>query len=126
MLTVVAPLLHGDPVGYFVKPNGARLAWRVRDGQLFIDSSAMIPEANRLPPTRRTPPVAVLTDYNTASAGEAAVLAFRGQPKTKTFGSATMGFASANQSFRLSDGALLLVTGASMPTGQAAPTAMAT
>jgi len=112
MLTVVAPLLRGDPVGYFVKNDGTRLAWHVRAGRMFIDNAALIPEPNPLRLRRPAPPVAVLTDYNTGSAGEAAVLAFQGQPETRSFGHATMGFATANRSFTLSDGALLLITGA--------------
>jgi C-terminal processing protease CtpA/Prc len=59
---------------------------------------------------RPLPPVAVLTDGQTASSGEATLVAFRGLSRTATFGQATAGFATANEPYRLSDGAVLRVT----------------
>ena len=57
-------------------------------------------------------PVAILTDDMTASSGEATLLCFRGLDNTRTFGSPTAGYASANQSFPLKNGySLILTTG---------------
>jgi C-terminal processing protease CtpA/Prc len=48
----------------------------------------------------------------TASSGEATLLCFRGLDNTRTFGSPTAGFASANQAFPLKNGySLVLTTG---------------
>src|SRR5438093_4023326 len=56
------------------------------------------------------PPVAVLTNGNTASAGEAVAISFRGRPSTRSFGSPTYGVPTANTFMKLSDGASILVT----------------
>jgi C-terminal processing protease CtpA/Prc len=61
-----------------------------------------------------SPRVAVLTDNLVASSGEAVVVSFRGRPNTRSFGSATCGLSTANSGFRLSDGATLQLTTASM------------
>ena len=55
-------------------------------------------------------PVAVLTDGRTASSGEAVAVAFRGRPDVRTFGAATAGMTSANETHRMRDGAVIVVT----------------
>lgn len=55
-------------------------------------------------------PIAILIDENTASSGEATLLAFRGMDNVRTFGAHTAGYASANASFDLSDGYTLVLT----------------
>jgi C-terminal processing protease CtpA/Prc len=56
------------------------------------------------------PPVAVLTSYVTASAGEFVVLAFRGRPRTRSFGEATRGAPTGNEGKVMSDGAAITLT----------------
>jgi hypothetical protein len=51
-----------------------------------------------------------LTGPVTASSGEAIVVAFRGRPQTRSFGEPTDGVPTANDTFPLSDGALLVLT----------------
>ena len=55
-------------------------------------------------------PVAILTDEETASSGEAVLLCFRGLDNVRVFGSPTAGYASANESIILSDGSHLALT----------------
>jgi len=55
-------------------------------------------------------PVAVLTDELTASSGEATLVAFHGLDDVRTFGTPTAGYASANMTFTMPDGALILLT----------------
>ena len=55
-------------------------------------------------------PVALLTDENTASSGEATLLCFRGLENTRTFGAPTAGYASANAPFDMPDGSQLVLT----------------
>jgi carboxyl-terminal processing protease len=110
MLTTLAPLLTGPTLGYFVGAAGRRTPWTLRNGQLFHADSAQIPDTNDYQLARAQPPVAILTGPFTASSGEATLIAFRGQPNTRTFGQPTTGLASANQIFTLSDGAVLLIT----------------
>jgi len=55
-------------------------------------------------------PVAILTDENTASSGEATLLTFRGLDKVRSFGAPTAGYASANSPFPMPDGSELVLT----------------
>ena len=55
-------------------------------------------------------PVALLTDENTASSGEATLLCFRGLKNTRTFGAPTAGYASANKPYPMPDGSKLVLT----------------
>lgn len=55
-------------------------------------------------------PVALLIGGNTASSGEGIVVAFQGRPNTRTFGGATAGLATVNQSVALSDSVQIVVT----------------
>lgn len=55
-------------------------------------------------------PVAILTDENTASSGEATLLTFRGLDNVRSFGAPTAGYASANTPFPMPDGSKLVLT----------------
>lgn len=55
-------------------------------------------------------PVAVLVDEETASSGEATMLAFRGLDYSSSFGTRTAGFASANTVYDFPDGSSLMLT----------------
>ena len=55
-------------------------------------------------------PVALLTDGQTASSGEAVLICFRGLDRARTFGAPTAGYASANQPFPMPDGSKLVLT----------------
>jgi carboxyl-terminal processing protease len=94
MLRVLAPLLGPGPVGAFVLPGGAARPWRV-------------PWTARRPWHRPPARIAVLHGPATASSGEAAAIALLGVPGVRSFGAATAGFTTANESFALPDGALL-------------------
>jgi len=54
--------------------------------------------------------VAILTDENTASSGEATLLCFRGLGYARSFGAPTAGYASANQPKAMPDGSQLVLT----------------
>jgi carboxyl-terminal processing protease len=109
MLTVLAPLLDEGVLGAFEGPDG-KSTWTLHAGRVLVDGRPQAAEANPLRLVRPQPPVAVLTDGQTASSGEATLVAFRGLSRTATFGQATAGFATANEPYRLSDGAELIVT----------------
>ena len=57
-----------------------------------------------------SPDIAILTDGDTASSGEALLICFRGLSNVRTFGSPTAGYASANRSFDMGDGSILVIT----------------
>jgi C-terminal processing protease CtpA/Prc len=54
--------------------------------------------------------MALLMTTDTASSGEAVVIAFIDRPNTRRFGTATRGLTTANDGFPLPDGATLMVT----------------
>lgn len=111
MLTVVAPLLGEGERGRFVGPHGST-GWGVRRGHVYNGDRTAF--RWRRIPAARTEPVAVLTDHRTASSGEAVLISFLGAESTRTFGTPTAGYATANQAFPLPDGARLAITTAVM------------
>ncbi|MEV7935764.1 S41 family peptidase [Kitasatospora sp. NPDC088264] len=117
-LAVAAPVLGDGPLGAFVTADGTRSTWSVRDGVPYLDDAPQASPATQhdKAPTHhdKTPgtPVAVLTGRATGSAGEAVAIAFIGRPATRSFGQPTYGVPTGNAAHRLSDGAVLLLTGA--------------
>jgi carboxyl-terminal processing protease len=112
MIASIGPLLGHNPCGYFVAPDSHRYAsWLYRTGyagnehiqtQFIADSIC----DDFIPP----PPVALLIDQTTASAGEAVAVAFHGRSQTRSFGTPPAGRATANQPFHLRDGACIYLT----------------
>jgi hypothetical protein len=122
MLAGLGPILGEGKAGAFVDPGGYAVEWSYQEGQALLGDLVMVqvPEpAYRL--KADAPPVAVLTGTNTASSGEAIVISFRERPHTRSFGLYTAGFSTSNESFPLSDGALMILTTAVLAdrTGQA-------
>ncbi len=105
MLLGVGPIL-GE--GVFARQGSVTLSYR--HGALLQGSQIIVqlPGAYHLQET--APPVAVLTSGLTASAGEGIVVAFRGRPRTRSFGDPTAGVPTINTAHALSDGAVLLLT----------------
>ena len=104
MISAVAPLL----------PDGALLKFmtRKRTTPISLDyvvrsSGLNLAEISRFPDTT---PVAILINDWTGSSGEATLLCFRGLDNVRTFGIPTAGYASANLTFPMADGYLLLIT----------------
>ncbi len=110
MLDGVGPILGSGTVGWFVFPDGRKQAWSYRDGQVQEGGETVLTIAGAYQLKHPNPPVALLTDRMTASAGEAIVVAFRGRPQTRSFGDRTGGVPTATRGFTLSDGALLVIT----------------
>lgn len=114
----VGPILGEGLAGRFVDATGRVLQiWSYRAGQAVWDVPATGQEdvgATVAGPAYRLhqplPPVAILTSRQTASAGEAVVVAFRGRPKTRSFGASTYGIPSATDGKRLRDGATIVFT----------------
>lgn len=98
MLQGLSAVLGEGTPGYFVGPDGTWTPWMVEAA------------ASDTPLDRPDPAVALLHDRETASSGEAVVVAFRGREHTRTFGEPTRGLSTANNSIRLSDGAMMMVT----------------
>jgi C-terminal processing protease CtpA/Prc len=109
MLNGLKSLLGDPPFGAFVTPQGAVSSW--------VEISGVVAEARdvpRSPPTapkshKSRAPIALLIGPQTASSGEMVAIALQGRPQTRSFGSQTAGLVTANQSFVLSDGAVLAI-----------------
>jgi len=122
MLDAVAPLLGDGLLGAFVDADGHQRNWLLDRGRITIGGDVVPRDLPGDPAihdytthndyvlSRSNPPVAVLTDAQTASAGEATLIAFRGRAQTRSFGDHTAGFATGNVTHPLSDGAVLVLT----------------
>ncbi|MFJ6016977.1 S41 family peptidase [Streptomyces sp. NPDC092952] len=106
-LAAVGPVLGDATVGEAVYADGRRTPWTIEKGTPRQYLEKWGPAA---PLARPMPPVAVLTSGRTASAAEAVAIAFRGRPDTRAFGQPTAGVPTANAPYRLSDGALVILT----------------
>jgi len=106
MVLAVSPLLPDGDVLYVENAGGIRSAMTLKDGA-FSGGSGISVESFKLPGDI---PIAILTDERTGSSGEATLLAFRGMENVRVFGAPTAGYASANMTFTLFDGAQLWLT----------------
>lgn len=110
MLNGVSGLLEPGILGTFAFPDGKYAPWSLTGG-----SVTERPPQNSLPAAPRGShilPVGVLIGPHTASAGEFTAMSFEGRAKTRFFGSPSAGFVTANTPIQLSDGAVLVMTGA--------------
>ena len=114
MLAGLAPLLGDGVVGGSVSASGVR-GWTRIEGPAAVaitpDTTAEVIRTT-VPYAVVDPfaPIAVLTDSATASSAEAVALAFEGRPRSRRFGTATVGVSSANEGTELPDGSVLVVT----------------
>jgi len=109
MLAGIGPILGEGDVGGFVSAGGSS-TWSYQDGKATINRNVVAKVATPYRVKSENLPVVVLTDEITASSGEAVVIAFKGRPKTNFIGMPTRGLPTANQPFKLSDGAVLNLT----------------
>jgi carboxyl-terminal processing protease len=88
--------------GTFESPLGSSPAWRAGAGVDVQPPASLAALESSW--------VAVLTGPRTASSGEAVTIAFRGRPRTRSFGLPTAGLSTANGTFPLPDGAAIFLT----------------
>jgi carboxyl-terminal processing protease len=111
MLAGVGPIAgEGELVG-FIGPT-EKLIGVYHHGLAEIEGQERFRSQVEEPYTLKQPwlPVAVLTSQLTGSAGEFVLLAFRGRPRTRSFGSPTAGVPTGNDFLELSDGAQIALT----------------
>jgi len=109
MLAGIGVLLGESVAGYVVPPVGLNIDWSYSAGAARSDGQAVVSVANPLPLRAPNPRVAVLLDNAVASSGEMIAIAFRGRRDTRSFGHATCGYTTANDTFPLFDGSRLFV-----------------
>ena len=110
MLLSVGPILGSGRVLGFSDKKGDRSYHTYRDSTIFSHGALAYPPVVapvKVADFKPAPAVAVLTDPNTASAGEAVLIAFRGRPQTRSFGATTYGATTAPYYYPLSDGAAM-------------------
>lgn len=113
MLAGIGPLLGEGVLGAHVVPGGERSEWWYREGRAGVRTG----KGERLRSAASTKPVvlshespvAVLLSGNTASAGEAAAIAFEGVGNTRSFGTSTAGLTTANVAIPLGQGASIIL-----------------
>lgn len=113
MLKGLQPLLGKGAVGYSVLPD-AKAQWIVDPNEARQVLPAEFTQAAQAVDVTSRAPVALLLGNRTASSGEAVAIAFIGREHVRSFGQPTAGLSTTNRPFRLSDGALLLLTIGSM------------
>ncbi|WP_301925236.1 S41 family peptidase [Corynebacterium glaucum] len=104
MVAGLSPLLPDGPALHFIFKNS--------ENPVNIDGNSATGggTATSTEGGKWETPVAVLVDGDTASSGEATMLAFRGLDYSSSFGSPTAGYASANMIYDFPDGSALMLT----------------
>ncbi|MEM6771875.1 MAG: S41 family peptidase, partial [Bacteroidota bacterium] len=110
MLAGVGPLLGEGVCGYFQAPDGSNAKpWTYADGKSALSGNDIVSTRGyqlKNPNAR----IAVLTGPMTASSGEVTTAAFIGLPRARSFGQPTAGYATTNNNYELSDGAVIYLT----------------
>jgi carboxyl-terminal processing protease len=106
MLAGLKPFLGDTPLGTSVGPDGP-MEPSVAGRHVDVEPAPALKVLERLP-------VAILIGPRTTSAGEGVTLAFRGRPRTRTFGQPTNGRTTAVGPFKLPDGSVLALAAAVM------------
>lgn len=109
MLAGLAPLLGEGVYGYFVSST-EKIPISYSEGAVMQGRHARCAVKNPYRITGERPSVIVLTGPNTASAGEIVALAFKGRDGVSLFGEPTAGLTTANATYKLSDGSMLVLT----------------
>jgi carboxyl-terminal processing protease len=105
ILAGLGPLLGEGTIGYFIDYEGVAEPWAYQNGianKTKVNNPIKISKVNYK--------IAVLIDQATASAGEAAAIAFSTKSNSKSFGEKTCGLTTINQIIPLIDGSFLHLT----------------
>lgn len=111
MLIGIGPILGEGKAGSWIDADGNQTEWAYLEGKGMSGSevaSEVIGEPYHL--ANPEAPVAVLFGNSTASSGEIIVISFIGRRNTRSFGSNSGGFTTANAGFSLSDQAMIFLT----------------
>lgn len=104
MLAGLNSLIDDGTVGYFVNPSNKKMkmSWISTKGAAgFVKVSYPY----KVKKTKAN--IAILIDSATASSGEMTAISFIGRENTRTFGTPSAGYTTANQTYNLSNGGIL-------------------
>ncbi len=111
MLAGIGPILGEGIAGYFIDPDGNEPSWSFENGASIVNGTTTVTRiVNSYELIKSNPKVAVLLNNGIASSGEVIAISFIGRENTKSFGSPTCGLSTANSSFTISNGTLILTT----------------
>jgi carboxyl-terminal processing protease len=114
MLAALGPILGNGFAGRFITASDSR-EWGYEKGAIWFGDEwhrGVNAGSSSYALFNEYPLVAVLTSGETASAGEAAAVAFRGRPDARSFGRPTYGVSTSNSTIELSDSSMLVLTSA--------------
>jgi C-terminal processing protease CtpA/Prc len=104
MLSGLRPLVGDGVLGSFEGRSGKSERWTATTrGDVAVAPPAALRDLE-------SAWVAVLTGPRTGSSGEFVTIAFRGRPRTRSFGLPTAGLSTSNATFPLPDGSMILLT----------------
>jgi len=109
MLAGLAPLIGNGIYGYFVSDN-ERIPFSYANGEMMQGKHSRCTVRNPYECSRGQETIIVLTGINTSSAGEIVALAFKGLENVYLYGEPTAGLTTANATYSLSDGSVLVLT----------------
>lgn len=111
MIAALAPIFQNDTLGYFIYPeqNSKKEYWILQPKSINLNNSVVY-NFNKPLHKIKSNKIAILQSNQTASSGEALVVALKGNNNTKFFGSSTYGVPSSNQEYIFNDGSILFLT----------------
>lgn len=109
MLAGLAPLLGNGIYGYFISSKET-IPFQYRNGSVFQGKNSRCTVTNPFVLEGGKKNIIVLTGKNTSSAGEIVALSFKGLSNVYIYGQPTAGLTTANATYALSDGSMLVLT----------------
>lgn len=107
MLLALEPLIGNGTLGYFVDADNKHESWKLKNGKAYINDTLIYENLTFEKLDLTSQYVAVITDNQTASSGEAISISFKCRNNTKSFGSPTFGVSTGCVSHQLSDGSII-------------------
>lgn len=107
MLLSVESLIGNGTFGYFIDANEESKAWRIIEGKAYIEDQLVMETKILSKHDLSNQFLAVLTNNQTASSGEAMAVAFKLRENSKSFGQSTFGVSTGCVSHKLSDGSII-------------------
>ncbi len=109
MLIGLTPLLGNGTIGYFYQSDNTYNPWILNAGAASIGSKEYFKIKESYQLKHKNKKIATLINQNTASAGEAVAIAFRGMPNTRSFGENSFGATTGTKGILLADSAMIFL-----------------
>jgi len=110
MLLGLGPILGDGIAGYFAGNNKTFVSWGYSQGSMFCDKNQLMKLNTPYKLRNKIEKLAVIISKHTASSGEATAVSFIGVRNSCLIGEPTYGLSTANEFFKLSDGAIINLT----------------